>query len=102
MWAPMLVGLATKSQRKSVPSSHRLCPRSPTMARAMKAHWHLGYSKKTACGMLAYPTSVSGEFDTPTSNRIDCAIRPKDVTCARCKKVMLLGKWAPNDRSDNG
>lgn len=39
----------------------------------VKLHWHLHYSNKTAYGMLAYKTSVSGEYDTTASGIIECA-----------------------------
>ncbi len=60
----------------------------------MKVHWHLGYSNKTACGILAYKTAWVGEYDTDRGQRIECAVNGSDdVTCLRCQKVMLLGKW---------
>ena len=62
----------------------------------MKIHWHLGYVNKTACGILAYKTRWIGEYDTARNERISCTIcsRSQDVSCQRCQKVMLLGKWA--------
>jgi hypothetical protein len=67
--------------------------------RDAKIHWFLGYSKKTACGMLAYPTDWRGEYDTPTCGRIFCAVdgRSEDVSCLRCQKIMMLGRWSPRD-----
>ena len=62
----------------------------------MRIHWHLGYSNKTACGMLAYPSDVTDEFDTPTNNRIECTKEERLVTCRNCQKVMRLGKWGVN------
>ena len=62
----------------------------------MKAHWHLGYSNMTACGILAY-LDILGishgritEYDMVSGTKIDCANDPKYVTCGNCRRVMLL------------
>ena len=61
----------------------------------MKLHWHLGYSNKTACGILVYPTKMAGEYDTAANGRVLCkTLNCEVVTCERCQKVMRLGKWA--------
>lgn len=59
----------------------------------MKVHWHLGYSNKTGCGILAYKRSDSGcEADTVSGGRIEYTGRENDVTCKSCRRVMLIGR----------
>jgi hypothetical protein len=64
----------------------------------MKTHWHLGYSNKTACGLLAYPEKTKGEFCLVSRSRIDCAEQPKHVSCRSCQQVMLLNRIPPWER----
>ena len=60
-----------------------------------KVHWHLGYSNKTACGVLAYTTNVQDEYDTVGGGRVECSGHEKNVTCASCRRVMLLDTYPP-------
>ena len=53
----------------------------------VKTHWHLGYSNKTACGILAYKTEVTDEYDTAWNSRIECNRKP---TCKLCQRVMRI------------
>jgi hypothetical protein len=54
----------------------------------MKRHWHLGYIKKTACGIVSYETDMDTEFETRDGGRIKCALTTKATTCKNCRKVM--------------
>lgn len=56
----------------------------------MKIHWHLGYSNKTACGILAYEAIAQDEYDTVAGGRIECSGDEKKVDCKSCRRVMLL------------
>jgi hypothetical protein len=58
-----------------------------------KVHWHRGYSNKTACGILAYPTKVPDEYDTAINGRIECTPLHRKVTCLKCQRVMMIGKY---------
>lgn len=62
---------------------------------AVKLHWFLGYSKRTACGIAAYKTSVENEYDTDRNTRIECADDQNKVTCANCQRVAMIGPHNP-------
>ena len=62
----------------------------------IKIHWHLHYTNRTACGILAYRTDVIDEYDTAKNGRIECASDETEVTCQNCCRVMMLR----NERDD--
>lgn len=79
-----------------------------------KSHWYLGYSNKTACGLLAYVSdcvdckrpsnAVDRRFISPTDHPIYCARKPEHVNCRSCRRVMLLprrGKHCSAGREDS-
>lgn len=58
----------------------------------MKVHFYHKYGRVTSCGVHAYETNVTGEYDTQKGYRIEATEIADDVTCKRCLPTANFSK----------